>query len=103
MNIKDLPRPHGNKKFTCFISGQRKTYGSMRKHISETVKRLKKAFADDPRVGDRVQILTKIGSIGKRKNKLTGVVTRIDGGYYYVRPAWCKFETELYENEIKKI
>lgn len=38
--------------------------------------------------------------IKDRKNK-NGIVTGRNGGYIYVRPMWCKWETELYDCELR--
>ena len=55
------------------------------------------------RVEDRVRILrSDIYPLKHRKNR-NGIITRIDGGYILVRPMWCKWVTELYPNEIRKI
>jgi len=51
--------------------------------------------------GERVEILRKdIYYRPKHRIHWYGRITRIDGGYHYVRPMWCKWETELYYNEI---
>lgn len=48
------------------------------------------------KVGTRV-MFTRVGD---KWNGKFGFVTRIDGGYIYVRPRWSKHEIEVYENEI---
>ena len=51
--------------------------------------------------GDRVKILREdIFLLRNREKPWRGVITSIDGGYIYVRPMWCKWVTELYENEV---
>jgi len=55
------------------------------------------------KVGDRVKILrTDIKSLEHRKYPVTGVITSINGSYILVRPSHCRWEIELYPNEIKK-
>jgi len=54
------------------------------------------------KVGDRVRILDYLASLKHRKNK-NGTITNINGGYILVRPMWCKWEVELYRNEIEKL
>lgn len=53
--------------------------------------------------GDRVEILRKDISWGTRKKQRYGYVTRVDGGYHYVRPLyWRAGEVlELYDVEIR--
>ena len=52
-------------------------------------------------VGERVEILRQDIS-GRPKNKphWYGRIISINGGYIYVRPMRCKWETELYDVEI---
>jgi len=54
--------------------------------------------------GDRVKILEAphISGLKHRKGPVYGRVTKIDGGYIYVRPSWCAWDVELYENEIER-
>lgn len=55
------------------------------------------------RAGDRVEILRKDISWGKRKKQRYGYITRIDGAYIYVRPLWWKEGEvlELYAVELR--
>jgi hypothetical protein len=54
-------------------------------------------------VGDRVRIKRKdIFHLAHRKNR-NGVITAIDGSYHFVRPMWCRWEIELYPNEIEPV
>lgn len=34
--------------------------------------------------------------------KVYGRVTKVNGGYVYVRPSWVKWETEAYATELRK-
>ena len=54
------------------------------------------------KIGDRVLIdRTDIFQLKHRMDKpIYGIIERIDGGYIYVRPMWCKWSIELYESEI---
>jgi len=55
--------------------------------------------------GDRVEILRKDIFYLKhriKKGKVYGIITDIDGAYITVKPAWCKWEVELYPNEIRE-
>ena len=53
--------------------------------------------------GDRVRILTYLATLKYRKNK-TGKVMYTNGpNLIYVRPSYCKWEIELYPNEIERI
>lgn len=56
-------------------------------------------------VGDRVEILPQgfLAMIKHRfaKGKVFGFITNVNGEYHMVRPAWCKWEAELYRNEIR--
>ena len=55
------------------------------------------------KVGDKVKILRQdIFPLKNRKNK-NGVIKKIVGGYFYVRPMWCEWETELYFDEIELV
>jgi hypothetical protein len=54
------------------------------------------------KIGDRVKITAIIAGLKHRKNK-NGVITRVNGSYYYVRPTWCKWKVELYDNEFVKL
>jgi hypothetical protein len=52
-------------------------------------------------VGSKVSILrTDISALKHRKNR-SGTVIHIDGSYISVRPNWCKWEVELYPNELQ--
>ena len=52
-------------------------------------------------VGERVEILRKdIFERPKNKKHWYGRIISINGGYHYVRPMRCKWETELYDVEI---
>lgn len=52
-------------------------------------------------VGERVEILRKdIFQRPKNKKHWYGRIISINGGYHYVRPMRCKWETELYDVEI---
>lgn len=53
------------------------------------------------RVGDKVWIKRiDVFHLKHRKNR-NGIVTHINGAYHMVRPMWCKWEIELYPNEIE--
>ena len=53
--------------------------------------------------GNRVKILRKdIFHLKHRRNR-NGTITRVDGGYIYVRPTYVKWEIELYATEIERI
>jgi len=55
------------------------------------------------KIGDRVEIKRKDIFYLKhrfRKGKVFGKITDIDGAYISVRPMWCKWEAELYPEEI---
>ncbi len=52
------------------------------------------------RAGDRVRITADIFHLRHRKNR-NGRVIRRNGGYIYVRPMWCSWEVELYDNELQ--
>lgn len=54
------------------------------------------------KVGDRVLINRRdIAPLKHRMHTpIYGWITRIDGAYIDVRPAWCKWTIELYRNEI---
>ena len=55
-------------------------------------------------VGDRIQILRKdIRDLDHRRDPVYGIITGIDGEYVIVKPSWCRWEIELYRNEIKTI
>lgn len=55
-------------------------------------------------VGDRVRILRKdIRDLDHRKDPVYGVITNINGAYIMVKPSWCRWEIELYPNEIASI
>lgn len=58
---------------------------------------------NDFQVGDRVEITRKDIAWGSRKKQKFGHITRIDGGYHYVRPRWWKQSEvfELYAGEIR--
>ena len=51
-------------------------------------------------VGDRVNILRKDIRTLEHRRVRTGTITAIDGEYILVRPSWCRWEVELYPNEI---
>ena len=54
------------------------------------------------KVGDRIQIIRKdIHHLKHRKRPVFGFITNIDGALLLVRPTWCKWEIELYLNEMK--
>jgi len=53
-----------------------------------------------PKVGDRVKLLVKLSCL-KHRNNVFGKVVRINGAYIYVKPSWCKWEVELYPNELR--
>lgn len=56
--------------------------------------------------GARVRITrTDLGSDWARRRNKNGRITRIDGGYIYVRPMWWKRGRvfELYDNEIEPL
>jgi hypothetical protein len=36
-----------------------------------------------------------------RKRPVYGYITSRDGDYLMVRPTWCKWEIELYPNEVR--
>ncbi len=63
---------------------------------------MKKSKIQQFNVGDRVLILGA-KHISYLKNRLPryGIITKIDGAYINVRPSWCHWEMECYENEIK--
>lgn len=50
-------------------------------------------------VNSKVLILTPIG-LPKNHSKI-GRIVRRDGEYYYVKPRYCRWEVELYLNEIE--
>ncbi len=52
--------------------------------------------------GDRVLLMQArhMASLKHRRLPVFGRVTRRDGGYIYVRPSWCRWATECYENEV---
>ncbi len=51
--------------------------------------------------GDKINILRKdITALAHRKNR-TGVVSSVNGDLVMVRPSYCKWEIELYPNEIE--
>jgi len=54
------------------------------------------------KVGDRIEIIAVIWSLKHRaaKGKVYGRITHINGEYHQVRPMWCKWEVELYRNEM---
>jgi hypothetical protein len=53
------------------------------------------------KIGQNVKILRKdIANLKHRKNP-KGVITAINGEYLLVRPMWCKWEIELYPNEVQ--
>lgn len=53
-------------------------------------------------VGDRVEILRRdIKVLEHRAGTWRGRVTAIDGAYVYVRPSWCTWSIELYQNEVR--
>ena len=55
------------------------------------------------KVGDKVQILRKdIFHLRRRKNVI-GKITSIDGSLIMVKPQYCKWEIELYPNEVRLI
>lgn len=55
--------------------------------------------------GDRVLLLQARHwpLLNHRKNprKIYGRVIRVNGGYVYVRPSWCCWETEAYATELR--
>jgi len=56
------------------------------------------------KVGQRVEIIRQdIFHLRHRlsKGKVYGFITDIDGQYILVRPAWCKWEIELYPCELR--
>jgi DNA mismatch endonuclease (patch repair protein) len=56
----------------------------------------------DIRIGDRVEILRRdIHPLRRRRRPWYGFVKAMDGAYILVRPAWVKWTTELYPNEIR--
>lgn len=57
-------------------------------------------------IGMRVQIIRQdIAYLRHRltRNSVYGFITRVDGEYVYVRPTWCKWEIELYRNELASV
>lgn len=54
------------------------------------------------KVGDRVEILTTIAPLKHQKNK-NGIIVYVNGAYIDVRPMWCKWITECYPNELRKL
>lgn len=70
--------------------------------IDALCKLLENRVFDKPfRVGERVEILRKdIFERPKNKKHWYGRIISINGGYHYVRPMRCKWETELYDVEI---
>lgn len=76
------------------------------KHFKRLVKRWKslpnkQAHQRNIKKGDRVEIITGISGLLHRKRQ-TGIVTKRNGAYLYVRPHWCKWETECYDVELVK-
>lgn len=56
----------------------------------------------DLRRGTRVRILrTDIFDLYHRPKPWYGRVTKVDGGYVFVRSSRCKWVTELYTNEVE--
>lgn len=59
------------------------------------------------KVGQRVEILSVLAPLKHRfaKGPVYGriIANGIDGEYHLVRPMWCKWETEVYRNEIKAV
>jgi len=56
------------------------------------------------KIDDRVQILRKdIRDLEHRKKPVYGRITGVNGQYVYVKPLWCRWEIELYPNEIKSV
>ena len=51
-------------------------------------------------VGQHVGIVGNIPFALKERRRVRGIITRIDGDYIFVRPLWCKWETELYACEL---
>ncbi len=53
--------------------------------------------------GDRVLIYDArhMSCFRNRQLPIYGRVKRINGGYIYVRPSWCKWDMEVYYNEIR--
>ena len=39
----------------------------------------------------------------KHRNNRNGIITHIDGSYIDVRPMWCTWVFEAYENELEKV
>jgi hypothetical protein len=57
-----------------------------------------------PCVDEKVEIRRRdIFHLKHRKRPWYGFVTHVNGDYINVRPCWCKWEIELYPNEIRKI
>ncbi len=56
-----------------------------------------------PGVGDKVEIKAVVHHLKHRKLPVKGTVTNINGSYILVRPNWCKWEVELYPNELKVV
>ena len=53
------------------------------------------------KTGDQIKILrTDIKDLEHRQKPVNGVVTAVDGAYILVKPSWCRWEIELYPNEI---
>lgn len=52
------------------------------------------------KVGERVEILRQDIFERPKGKRWFGRITRINGGYIYVRPMRCNWETELYDVEI---
>jgi len=57
------------------------------------------------KIGEKVEIHQLLAPLKHRfaKGKVFGFVTKIDGEYHFVRPAWCKWEAELLRNEISPV
>lgn len=52
------------------------------------------------KVGERVEILRQDIFERPKNKRWYGRIVSINGGYHYVRPMRCKWETELYDVEI---
>ena len=52
------------------------------------------------KVGERVEILRRDIAGGPKGKRWYGRIKYINGGYIYVRPMHCKWETELYDVEL---
>lgn len=66
--------------------------------IKKDADKLLTRLRNRPKKGDRV----RIKGFAKSVNGKLGFVTRVDGGYFFVRLRWQKHDMELLECEVEK-